>query len=66
MSVSSFPQSAVVPRSHNGNISMPTFRMWNADGTWFKEGHRVDPDVEVKDNPSQLARRIDPQLERGM
>ena len=45
---------------------MPTFRMWNADGTWFKEGHRVDPDVEVKDNPSQLARRIDPQLERGM
>ena len=49
-----------------GSISVPTFRMYNPDGTWFKEGHGVDPDVEVKDDPAQLARGIDPQLERGI
>jgi tricorn protease len=49
-----------------GNISVPTFRMYNPDGTWFKEGHGVDPDVEVKDDPAQLAKGIDPQLERGI
>jgi tricorn protease len=40
--------------------------MYNPDGTWFKEGHGVDPDVEVKDDPAQLAKGIDPQLERGI
>ena len=49
-----------------GNISVPTFRMYNPDGTWFKEGHGVDPDIEVVDDPSQLAKGIDPQLERGI
>jgi tricorn protease len=49
-----------------GYITVPTFRMYNPDGTWFKEGHGVDPDVEVKDDPSQLAKGIDPQLERGI
>jgi tricorn protease len=49
-----------------GNITVPTFRMYNPDGTWFKEGHGVDPDVEVKDDPAQLAKGIDPQLERGI
>ena len=49
-----------------GSISVPTFRMYNPDGTWFKEGYGVDPDVEVVDDPAQLARGIDPQLERGI
>jgi tricorn protease len=49
-----------------GNISVPTFRMYNPDGTWFREGHGVDPDIEVVDDPAQLARGIDPQLERGI
>lgn len=49
-----------------GNLSVPTFRMYDPDGTWFKEGHGVDPDIEVIDDPSKLARGIDPQLERAV
>ena len=40
--------------------------MYDPDGKWFKEGHGVDPDVEVVDDPAQLAKGIDPQLERGI
>ena len=49
-----------------GYVTVPTFRMYNPDGTWFKEGHGVDPDIEVKDDPTQLAKGIDPQLERAI
>lgn len=49
-----------------GGVTVPTFRMYNPDGTWFKEGHGVDPDIEVVDDPSQLTKGIDPQLERGI
>ncbi len=49
-----------------GSVTVPTFRMYNPDGTWFKEGHGVDPDIEVNDDPSQLSQGIDPQLERAI
>jgi tricorn protease len=49
-----------------GNVTVPTFRMYNPDGKWFAEGHGVDPDIQVVDDPSQLARGIDPQLERAI
>jgi tricorn protease len=49
-----------------GNITVPTFRMYNPDGTWFREGHGVDPDIEVIDDPAQLAKGIDPQLEKAI
>ncbi len=49
-----------------GSVTVPTFRMYNPDGTWFKEGHGVDPDIEVAGDPSQLANGVDPQLERGI
>lgn len=49
-----------------GNLSVPTFRMYDPDGKWFKEGHGVDPDIEVIDDPSKLARGIDPQLDRAI
>ena len=49
-----------------GSVTVPTFRMYNPDGTWFKEGHGVEPDISVDDNPTRLARGIDPQLERGV
>ena len=26
-----------------GGVTVPTFRMYDPDGTWFKEGHGVDP-----------------------
>jgi tricorn protease len=49
-----------------GSVTIPTFRMYDPDGKWFKEGHGVDPDIEVIDDPAQLAKGIDPQLERGI
>jgi len=49
-----------------GVVTVPTFRMYNPDGTWFKEGHGVEPDVEVKEDPTQLAKGIDTQLEKSI
>jgi tricorn protease len=49
-----------------GGVTVPTFRMYNMDGTWFKEGHGVDPDILVSEDPAQLARGVDVQLERAI
>ncbi len=50
----------------NGFISVPTFRMYNPDGTWFKEGHGVDPDILVPEDPGAIARGTDPQIDRAL
>ncbi len=49
-----------------GTVTVPTFRMYNPDGTWFAEGHGVEPDIEVKENPTLLAKGIDNQLEAAI
>ncbi len=49
-----------------GNITAPSFRMYNPDGTWFKEGHGVDPDIPVDEDLGAMARGTDPQLERAI
>ena len=49
-----------------GTITAPTFRMFDVRGKWFAEGHGVDPDIEVADDPTQLAKGMDPQLERAI
>ena len=49
-----------------GAITVPSFRMMNPDGTWFKEGHGVDPDIEVKEDLGSMAKGIDPQLVRAI
>jgi tricorn protease len=49
-----------------GNVTVPTFRMFNPDGTWFKEGYGVEPDIAVPEDLSAMARGIDPQLERAI
>ncbi len=49
-----------------GVVTVPTFRMYNPDGTWFKEGHGVDPDIEVPEDPTQLAKGVDTQLEKAI
>ncbi len=49
-----------------GMVTSPTFRMYNPDGTWFKEGHGVDPDIEVPEDPTALAKGIDTQLQRAI
>ncbi len=49
-----------------GGVTVPTFRMYNPDGSWFKEGYGVDPDIEVKEDPTELAKGNDPQLEKAI
>jgi tricorn protease len=49
-----------------GNLTVPTFRMFDVRGKWFAEGHGVDPDIPVDEDPTQLARGSDPQLERAI
>jgi len=49
-----------------GGITVPSFRMYNPDGTWFKEGHGVDPDIAVDEDLGSMAKGVDPQLERAI
>ncbi len=49
-----------------GRITVPTFRMYDPDGTWFREGHGVEPDIYVPENPTVLAKGTDPQLNRAI
>jgi tricorn protease len=49
-----------------GNVTVPTFRQYNPDGTWFKEGHGVDPDIDVPEDYTQLSNGVDNQLEKAI
>ena len=49
-----------------GQLTVPTFRMYDPKGQWFAEGHGVDPDIPVEDDPTKLAKGTDPQLERAI
>ncbi|MEB2785905.1 S41 family peptidase [Algoriphagus persicinus] len=49
-----------------GSVTVPTFRMYDPDGTWFKEGHGVDPDIEVVEDFQALAKGTDAQLEAAI
>ena len=49
-----------------GYTAVPTFGFYDADGTWGIEGHGVDPDIEVVDDPAQMKDGADPQLAAGV
>jgi tricorn protease len=49
-----------------GVVTVPTFRMYDPAGSWFAEGHGVDPDIVVGEDPTALAKGSDPQLERAI
>jgi tricorn protease len=38
----------------------------DTDGSWIIEGHGVDPDIEVENDPAEVIAGHDPQLERGV
>ncbi len=54
------------PLIDGGYTSAPTFAYYENDGTWGIEGHGVEPDIAVVDDPTLMARGADPQLERGV
>jgi tricorn protease len=49
-----------------GNVTVPTFGIYSKQGEWIIEGHGVEPDIEVIDDPTAMARGGDPQLERAV
>jgi tricorn protease len=58
--------SGVPPLVDGGGVTVPTFRMYDPKGTWFAEGHGVDPDIAVDEDPTQIAKGTDPQLQRAI
>jgi tricorn protease len=49
-----------------GYTSVPTFGFYEKDGTWGIEGHGVDPDIEVVDDPSEMQGGVDVQLDAAI
>jgi tricorn protease len=54
------------PLVDGGSVTVPTFRMYNPDGTWFREGYGVEPDIEVLEDLTAFAKGEDAQLERAI
>jgi len=49
-----------------GSMSVPTFGFFKLDGHWGVEGHGVDPDIEIIDDPALMWNGGDPQLDAGI
>jgi len=49
-----------------GYISVPRFGIFDNDEGWIIEGIGVYPDIEVVDRPEQLAKGIDPGIEKAV
>jgi len=54
------------PLIDGGYTSAPTFAFFEKDGTWGIEGHGVDPDIEVVDDPALMVGGKDPQLDAAI
>jgi tricorn protease len=48
------------------NVTAPTFAYYELDGTWGIEGHGVEPDLHVLDDPSKMMDGADPQLDAAI
>jgi tricorn protease len=49
-----------------GFVSAPAMAFFEPDGTWSVEGHGVDPDIEVLDDPTARAQGRDPQMDKAI
>ncbi len=49
-----------------GYLTIPNFAFYETDGTWGIEGHGVEPDIEVVDDPALMVDGGDPQLDRAI
>jgi tricorn protease len=49
-----------------GTIYVPEFAFASSKGQWMIEGHGVDPDIEVENDPRSVIEGKDPQLERAV
>jgi tricorn protease len=49
-----------------GSITAPSFRFFDKKGMWAVENVGVEPDIVVVDHPDQVARGIDPSLDKAI
>ncbi|RYD75965.1 MAG: peptidase S41, partial [Verrucomicrobiaceae bacterium] len=49
-----------------GHVTVPTFSIYDTNGEWIIEGQGVSPDITVNDDPAELAKGNDPQLDRAI
>ncbi len=54
------------PLIDGGDVRVPEFATNAIDGSWIIEGHGVDPDIVVANDPASVLAGRDPQLERGV
>ncbi|HZS44833.1 MAG TPA: S41 family peptidase [Blastocatellia bacterium] len=54
------------PLIDGGTVFVPGFATASLDGKWVIEGHGVDPDIEVDNDPKSVIGGHDPQLERAV
>jgi tricorn protease len=54
------------PLIDGGGITVPTFGIYDPKSDWIIEGHGVDPDIKVIDDPVLMAKGEDPQLDRAV
>ena len=54
------------PLMDGGDIRVPQFATNDLEGNWIIDGHGVDPDIVVENDPESLIAGRDPQSERGI
>jgi tricorn protease len=54
------------PLIDGGQVNVPEFGHADARGQWAVEGHGVDPDIVVENDPASVIAGRDPQLERAV
>jgi tricorn protease len=47
-------------------VTTPNFAFFESDKKWGIEGHGVDPDIEVLDDPALMQNDADPQLDAAI
>ena len=56
-----------LPLVDGGSLNKPEFSRYGLDGKeWIMEGHGVDPDIEVENDPAREFLGEDDQLSRGI
>ena len=58
--------TGIGPLLDGGQVFVPIQGTNDTDGSWIIEGHGVDPDIEVENDPAEVIAGRDPQLERGI
>ena len=54
------------PLIDGGTVYVPEGGTTSSEGKWVIEGHGVDPDIVVENDPQSVIEGRDPQLERGV